>query len=767
MKASQKWTLAAVVALGAAMATLDTTIVSIILSQLQKVFHTDVDTINWVASAYFLAQAAVIPIVGYLSDRLGSKQVFLTALTLFTAASLLCALSPTKEALIAFRILQGIGGGALIPLAFAIIFRIFPPNERSKVVAIVSIPVILIPAFGPTIGGYLSTSFNWNAVFLVNVPIGIVVLLLSFPVLPGRTSDQSEQTKRAEKSFDVVGLLLSIVGVTALVSGISEVASKGWGEATVLTPLLIGMAVLIIFTVVELRVSDPVLDLRLFKNVTFTIANVLIWFIMGVYTGGLFLLPLFFENVQGNTALTSGSFLISQGLATGVGTAVVGVLYNRVGPRILVVFGLLFMVSGTYGLTQIDVNTTGQALQVWLIVRGLGLGFVYQPLQTLALSVVSNRGMAKASSLVNMARQVATATAVAALTTYLTEQTATHGVGPRATAAGIADTFWIVLILSAVCIPLALVIRGDPAIEAQKQAKVAVGQVQEDSHKAQAQGTGSAQGMAPMPNTVNLGVTLNVEYPSRCIDERLVPPRPLRSPPPPYAPTALKFTVLVPMAPIKGIPNVISTLTAHGKEVMGPEFLLWRYPKDNVEDGSLLIVESNRFCVLKLYCAIHNIYETGQHTIHTPDNHLHSSVQLPFSDEPILGQYDAIYINRAKMLVKTTGVTLSREMVEMDYRVDYSIHIANCENAAKLVQHIPHRVHTLSTQDVNAYAKPVIEHTLSQLVQATSLWSNHRELQMQELSQQVRQHLQESLSTYGITLDEVKVLVAPLAAPGN
>ena len=137
-------------------------------------------------------------------------------------------------------------------------------------------------------------------------------------------------------------------------------------------------------------------------------------------------------------------------------------------------------------------------------------------------------------------------------------------------------------------------------------------------------------------------------------------------------------------------------------------------------------------------------------------------MQLPFSDEPILGLYEAIYINRARLLVKTIGVALSREMVEVDYRVDYSIHIANCEDAAKLVQHIPHRVHTLSTQDVNAYAKPVIEHTLNQLVQATSLWSNHTELQMQELSQQVRQHLQESLSTYGITLDEVKVLVAPL-----
>jgi DHA2 family multidrug resistance protein len=728
MKASNKWVVAAVVALAPGLAVMDTTIVSVILSQLQNAFHTDFQTITWVASAYFLAQAGVIPVVGYVSDRIGSKVVFLTALAVFIATSLLCALAPTKEALITFRVLQGIGGGALVPMTYAIIFRIFPPNERGLAVSITSIPVLMAPTFGPTLGGYLSTSFNWNAVFLINVPIGIVVLLLALLVVPGQKSDQSEQTKGAGKRFDIQGLVLSMVGVTALVYGIAQAGSNDWGEATVLIPLLIGVAVLIVFTVVELRVSDPVLDLRLFMNSTFTIANLLAWTILGVFSGSLFLLPLFFENVRGDTALTTGFFLIGQGLAAAAGITIVGMLYNRLGPRILTVFGLLLLIGGTYELTQVNVNTTGQELQVWLFLRGFGMGFVYQPLQTLALSVVSNKGMAKASSLVNVTRQMTTAAAVAALTAYLTGQTTTHATainnalqaglqthhftdiaatcslaaGPtqdlvalkacvvqHATAAGIADTFWVILILSVVCVPLALVMGRDPAIEALKQVKAPVAEV----HRS---------------------VT----------------------------------------------PHVISTLTANGEEIMGPEILLWHCPKNDIVSGSLLTVESNHFCVLKSFGAILNVYETGQHVVQTPDSPLYGSLQLAFSGEPIPWQYEALYINRAKLVVKASGVTLSSEMAEVDYTVDYYIHVATREDAIHLVQRMPYFGHTLNIRGINTYAGPVIEEAVNRLLLITPL-RQVRGPQTQDLPQLVHQHLQPFLSSYGITLDMVKVQVSP------
>jgi EmrB/QacA subfamily drug resistance transporter len=506
---------AAVVATGMALAVLDNTIISVTLPQMQKAFQTNFDTIAWVASSYFLTQAAVIPIVGYLSDRIGSKWVFLASLTIFTVGSVLCALSPTKEALITSRCIQGIGGGALLPVATAIVFRIFPPSERGRVTALIGLPVLMAPAFGPVLGGYLSTTFDWKAIFIINVPLGIVALVLAWRSLPGRMFEQVEQiptqAEVAGKRFDILGLLLSIVGFTVLVYGISEAAAKGWDNQSVLTSLLIGAGLLVALIVVELRVHDPVLDLRLFMNSTFTMANLLMLITIAAFFGSLFLLPLFFENVQGNTALTTGEFLIIQGLTTGVGIGAAGALYNRVGPRILSVLGALILTGGTYMLTQqIDVNTTGQELQVSLALRGLGAGLIITPLQTLSLSVVSNKAMAKASSLIYITRQVITAFGVAGLTTYLILQTTTHttdignilqdglrthdfqgvaatcvqAAGPTqnlaavkacvmryATTAGLVDTFWITLILSAACILLALTLGRDPALEAYKKAK--------------------------------------------------------------------------------------------------------------------------------------------------------------------------------------------------------------------------------------------------------------------------------------------------------
>ena len=508
MSKESRWQVVAVLGVGLFMAILDSTIVSVTLPQMQKAFGTDFETITWVATAYFLAQAAIIPIMGYLSDRLGSKLVFLTALTMFTVGSALCSLAPTKEALIAFRVFQGIGGGALLPVVFAIIYRLYLPTERGPVAVVLGIPAMMAPTFGPTIGGFLSTNFNWRAIFVVNLPIGVIVLILAILILPKH--EAGEQTKENKKPFDVLGLVLSMLGFTALVYGITEAGSKGWGDPTVLTFIIVGAIVLAAFTLVELLVSDSVIDIRLLVNYTFSIANALLWVVVAVIYASLFLLSLFFENIQGNSSLTAGEFLIGQGLAMGAGIALSGALYNRVGPRIFTVLGLILMAAGAYGLTQIDLNTTGQSLQIWLIVRGFGMGLVNPPLQTLALSVVSNRGMAKASSLISITRQVAGAFGVAGLTTYLTQQATTHAqdigkalqtgiathhlsgvaatcaraagpkldqaavhacVGLHASVMGMADTFWIVLICCAASIIPALLMGRDPAIEAHKQAK--------------------------------------------------------------------------------------------------------------------------------------------------------------------------------------------------------------------------------------------------------------------------------------------------------
>lgn len=506
MKFTYKWRATLVIALGLLMAILDSTIVSVVLPEIATAFHTSYETITWVAIGYFLANAAIIPIVGYLSDRIGTKTVFLISLAVFTIGSALCVIAPNEQLLIAFRVLQGIGGGALLPIGMAIIFRLFPPTERAGAIAVLLIPLLLAPAFGPVLGGYLATTFSWNAIFTINLPIGVVAFILSLLVLRGNAAEREangdEQTEA--QGLDMPGLLLSMAGFTAFVYGFYEAGTRGWGDATVLAFLIVGAVLLIAFTIVELRVKDPVMDVRLFSSYTFTMANVLIWATTAVLFGSIFLLPFFFENVQGLSAETTGVILISQGLAMAVGLAISGKLYNAVGPRILAVVGSAMVAVSMIGFTNLDVATTGASLQIWLILRGLGLGLVGQPLQTLAVSVVSNKLMAKASSLMSSTKVVFGAVGVSVLTTYLTQQGIAHGkdiaaalqtrplsgvaatcvgqAGPHVQALqacvtqhaltmGMNDTFVFCLIGCVVCTVLAFFVGRDPAIEAAKKAK--------------------------------------------------------------------------------------------------------------------------------------------------------------------------------------------------------------------------------------------------------------------------------------------------------
>ena len=507
MKFTYRWQATLVIALGLLMAILDSTIVSVVLPQIATAFHTSYQTITWVGIGYFLANAAIIPIVGYLSDRIGTKTIFLIALAVFTVGSGLCVIAPNEQFLIAFRVLQGIGGGALMPVAMAIIFRLFGPTERAGAIALLLIPLLLGPAFGPVLGGYLATNFSWNAIFTINLPIGVVAFVLSLLILRGNAAEREANSgdgQSARQGLDLAGLFLSMAGFTALVYGISAAGTRGWGDATVIAFLVAGAVLLTAFFIVELRVKDPVMDVRLFRNYTFTIANVLIWATTAILFGSIFLLPFFFENVQGLSAQTTGVILISQGLAMAVGLGIGGKLYNQVGPRILAVIGSALVAVSMIGFTRLDVTTTGASLQIWLILRGLGLGLVGQPLQTLAVSVVSNKLMAKASSLISSTKVVFGAVGVSVLTTYLTQQAATHGkaiaagllarplsgvaatcvqqagqhaqalqacVTQNALTLGMNDTFLFCLIGCIACTVLAFFIGRDPAIEAAKKAR--------------------------------------------------------------------------------------------------------------------------------------------------------------------------------------------------------------------------------------------------------------------------------------------------------
>src|SRR5260370_10490742 len=219
MHLTYRWQATLVIALGLLMSVLDITIVSVVLPQIATALHAEYQTSTWIGTGYLLANAAVIPIIGYLSDRIGSKTIFLLALGIFTLGSALCAFAPSVPALIAFRVFQGIGGGTLFPVGMAIVFRLFDPTERARAVALLMIPVLLGPAFGPTLGGYLATAASWNAIFLINLPIGVVAFLLALLVFRGKAEEHAaDGTDRLPdtRHFDGLGLVLPMPGFPAL-----------------------------------------------------------------------------------------------------------------------------------------------------------------------------------------------------------------------------------------------------------------------------------------------------------------------------------------------------------------------------------------------------------------------------------------------------------------------------------------------------------------------------------------------------------------------
>lgn len=446
MHLQYKWAATLVGVIGLFMSILDNTIVNVALPVMRTAFNTDQSTITWVVTGYFLAQAAIIPVTGYLSDRFGTKTIFLIALTVFTVGSALCAFSPDlanllgihgETALIVARVIQGLGGGALFPVVFAITFRVFPPEERGPASAAIGVPILLAPAFGPTIGGYLTQTFNWNAIFLVNVPLGILGVILGLFILRGHRAEIVAGDEPAARGFDIPGLVLSMAGVVTLVYGINKAGDqitgangtlqvRGWTDPQVLTFLIIGVVLLIAWVIVELRSQDPVMDVRLFKNYTFSIANILTWVLTAALFGALFFYPVFFERVQGKSPLTTGEILLPQGLTAALGVLLAGRLYNVLGPRPLIVIGLAIATVATWGFTNLNVNTDSTTLQAWLMVRGVGFGLSNIPLQTLVVSRISNQAMARASSLVNVTRQIFSAVGLTLLTTYFVQQTTSH-----------------------------------------------------------------------------------------------------------------------------------------------------------------------------------------------------------------------------------------------------------------------------------------------------------------------------------------------------
>jgi EmrB/QacA subfamily drug resistance transporter len=411
--------IAGVVVLGAIMSILDITVVNVALPTFQTEFGEPgapllYSTVTWSVIAYTLALAMVIPLTGWAADRFGTKRLYMTALLLFTLGSILCATATSIGMLIGFRFLQGLGGGMLMPLGMTIMTRAAGPARMGRLMAILGVPMLLGPIFGPILGGYLIDNYSWHWIFLINVPIGIAAITYSWFVLASDRPTPSE-------SFDWVGAALMSPGLAMFLYGVSSIPGEGtffsfkvifWGT--------LGLLMIAAFVFWSFRTKHPLLDLRLFSNRNLTVSVMTMFLFAAAFFGGLLLVPTYFQQVRGETPLQAGWLMAVQGLGAMITMPIAGALTDKLPVGRIVPFGLVAIIGGMFALTQLTATTPYSYILPVLFVMGMGMGATMMPLMTSALKTLKSHDVARGSTLLNISQQVASSIGVAIMSVVLT-----------------------------------------------------------------------------------------------------------------------------------------------------------------------------------------------------------------------------------------------------------------------------------------------------------------------------------------------------------
>jgi EmrB/QacA subfamily drug resistance transporter len=391
---------------------MDGTVVNVALPMLSRYFAVPIASVSGVVTAYLVALAVAMPASGWIGDRFGGRNVLLAAITVFTAASALCGLATSLPELVAFRALQGLGGGTLIPVGMTMITRAFPPAERIKANQVLIVPTLLAPALGPVIGGALVDGLSWRWIFYINLPVGLVSILFGALFLPAGSEHRVGR-------FDLPGFLLAGAGFPLVMYALSTGSSSGWGSAVVLGSGLAGLVLLALFVVVEQRAAEPMLRLRLYGDRLFRITSLQLTAAAGGFMGTLFLVPLLLQNGLGFSAIHSGLSTFTEAIGGMIGVQLTSRLYKRVGPRRLMTAGMGGTVT-TIGLMAL----AGPSDAFWVIpllmfFTGWSFGFAMAPAQTANMATVTAAETGHASTLQNTVRQAGAAAGVALLGSVL------------------------------------------------------------------------------------------------------------------------------------------------------------------------------------------------------------------------------------------------------------------------------------------------------------------------------------------------------------
>ncbi|MFC9295708.1 DHA2 family efflux MFS transporter permease subunit [Streptomyces sp. NPDC057011] len=447
-------TLLGVMVLGGMMSYLDATIVNVGISTLGGEFKASLATIEWVTTGYLLAVALAIPLAGWALVRFGAKRMWLLGLTVFLIGSTLCAFAWNAESLIAFRVLQGLGGGMIDPIMMTVVAGAAGPERIGRVMGLISVPITLGPVVGPIVGGLLLDNLDWKWLFLVNIPFALAAIVLAVKVLPADPPAGGDPVP-----LDVLGVFLLSPGFAALVYALSQAGAHGFGSTRVVIGLAVGIALFAGYAVHALRTDKtPLLDLRLFAGKGFT-ASVTTMFLLG---GGLFsllfLLPLYYQQVHGHSVLQSGLLLAPLGLGTLIGMPLAGNLADRFGARVLVPAGALLIGAGALVFTQSGPDTSQVVLTVAQFAAGFGMGLVGAPTMGSVYRTVPGEAVAGATGAVFILNQIGASLGIAVVALIL------QGGGEHATptAGSFANAFWWAVAAAVVVFLAGLLLPGRP-----------------------------------------------------------------------------------------------------------------------------------------------------------------------------------------------------------------------------------------------------------------------------------------------------------------
>ncbi|KAB2339689.1 DHA2 family efflux MFS transporter permease subunit [Actinomadura rudentiformis] len=406
-----------VVVLGAIMSILDVTVVNVAINDLAKEFKTPLATIQWVATGYTLALATVIPITGWASARFGTKRLYMISITLFVLGSMLAGAAWSAESLIAFRVLQGLGGGMIMPAGMTILTQAAGPSRVGQVMSVVGIPMLLGPIMGPILGGWLVDDVSWRWIFFINLPIGIIALVMAARIL------KPDSPQRGER-LDFFGLLLLSPGLALLIYGLAKGAELGdFTETEALIPTVIGAALTVAFVFRALSAESPLIDLRLLKRRSVAAASGTMVLFMAAFMGAMLLMPLYYQSVRGEGALMSGLLLAPQGLGAMVTMPVGGKLTDKIGPGRVVLVGLTVVVLSVAGFAALlQADTSYWSLGAVLFVMGLGMGMTMMPTMAAAIQTLVHDEVPRASTMLNIIQQVSASVGTAMIAVLLANQ---------------------------------------------------------------------------------------------------------------------------------------------------------------------------------------------------------------------------------------------------------------------------------------------------------------------------------------------------------